>query len=121
MSFTQTYSQTILDYAFPLSGATDHIAYSTNGTSEFAGLTRTPVGATGWAAATAAQPSVKSNDEILLSAAATSGGTVSHFAVFSQLTGGVQKTEWRPLAVARTIVTGDKLEWAVGDLDITLD
>ena len=69
---TNAESQATLDARFPTTGATDHIAYSTNGTSEFGGLARTAIGATGWAAATSADPSVKANANALTSAAASS-------------------------------------------------
>ena len=79
---TNAASQAALDFLFPTSAATSYIAYSTNGTSEWANLARTAVGATGWAAATAADPSVKANNALLTSAAvASSGGTVTHFAL----------------------------------------
>jgi hypothetical protein len=59
---TQALQQQVLDSTilFPTTAAVDHIAYSANGTTETTALTRTPIGATGWAAATAATPSVKS-------------------------------------------------------------
>lgn len=117
---TTAEAQATLDARFPTTGATDHIAYSTNGTSEFAGLARTAVGATGWAAATAADPSVKSNGSQLTSAAATGAGTVTHFAVFTASTAGTQRTDWTALAASRTVAIGDQLQWAVGDLDVTL-
>ena len=117
---TNAEAQATLDARFPTTGATDYIAYSINGTSEFAGLARTAVGATGWAAATAADPSVKANSGTLTSAAATSGGTVSHFAVFSASTGGTQRTDWTTLSTARTVATGDQLQWAAGALQVTL-
>jgi hypothetical protein len=117
---TTTESQATLDARFPVTGGTDYIAWSTNGTSEFAGLARTAVGATGWAAATAADPSVKANANTLTTAAATSGGTVSHFAVFNASTAGTQRTDWTALATARAILTGDQLQAAAGALQITL-
>ena len=119
--FTQAYQQSLLDYAFPTSGGTDYIAYSVNGTSEFSGLKRTAIGATGWSAATAATPSVKQNGTAVTSEAATAGGTVSHFAIFSAATGGTQKIDWTPLASPRTVATGDQIAWAVGAAQITLD
>lgn len=119
--FTQSYQQTLLDYAFPTSAATDHIAYSTNGTSEFASLARTAVGATGWAAATAATPSVKANNTALTSAAASGSGTITHFAIFSASSSGVQKTDWQALSSSRAVVSGDTLQWAIGALQVTLD
>lgn len=120
---TQALQQSVLDSAilFPTSGATDHIAYSVNGTSEFAGLARTPIGATGWAAATAATPSVKANNAALTSAAASSGGTITHYAVYSALTAGTQKMDWTLLTASRTLAIGDQLTWAIGACAVTLD
>lgn len=119
--FTQAYQQTVLDTAFPTTGGTDYIAYSTNGTSEAAILARTSVGATGWAAATAATPSVKANANALTSAAASGTGTISHFAIFSASTGGTQKIDWTALTASRAIVAGDQLTHAVGAISVTLD
>lgn len=119
--YTQAYQIDTLDRNHPTSANTDHIAYSVNGTSEAAIIARTSIGATGWAAATAATPSVKANNAALTSAAATGSGTVSHFAVYSASTGGTQKTDWTALTAGRAVVTGDTLQWAVGSLQITLD
>jgi hypothetical protein len=118
--FTTAEAQATLDARFPTTGATDYFAWSTNGTSEFAGLARTAVGATGWAAATSADPSVKANSGTVTTAAATSGGTVSHFAVFSASTGGTQRVDWTALDTARAILTGDQLQAAAGSLKVTL-
>lgn len=117
---TNAYSATVLDTLFPTSGAGDYIAYSTNGTSESGIFARTAIGATGWSAATVADPSVKSNANALTSAAAGSGGTITHFAVYSASSGGTQKTDWTALTASRTVIAGDTLTWAVGDLDVTL-
>lgn len=119
--FTPAYQKTLLDYAFPTTGATDHIAYSAGGTSEFAGLARTAIGATGWSAATAATPSVKTNADQITSAAATAGGGLTHFAIFSAATGGVQKTDWEPLSIARAVQVDDQIIWPAGALQVTLD
>jgi hypothetical protein len=119
--YTQAYCQTVLDANHPTSANGDHIGYSVNGSTEFAGLARTPIGATGYAAATAAQPSIKGNNGILTSAAATSGGAVTYFAVFSALTAGVQKTDWTLLAAAKTVAINDQLQWAANALQITMD
>lgn len=119
--FTQARKQAILDSEYPTSASTDHIAYSTNGSSEAAGvMARTAIGATGWAAATAASPSVKANNAALTSAAAGSGGTITHFAVFSASSGGTQKTDWTALTTSRTVIAGDQLSWAIGALAISL-
>lgn len=109
-----------LDARFPVSGGTDHIAYSADGSTEWGGLARTPIGATGWAAATAADPAVKANAAQLTSAAASSGGTVTHFAIYSALTAGTQRTDWQALTTPRTLAIGDQLQWAVGAAQITL-
>lgn len=118
---TTTESQATLDARFPTTGGTDYIAYSTNGTSEFANLARTSIGATGWAAATAADPSVKANANALTSAAVvTAGGTVTHFAIYSASSGGTQRTDWTALAASRTLGVGDTMSWAVGACQVTL-
>jgi hypothetical protein len=109
-----------LDARFPITGGTDHIAYSIDGTSEWTGLARTPVGATGWAAATSADPAVKANGAALTTAAATAAGTVTHFAVFSALSAGTQRTDWQALTASKPVAVGDQLQWAVGALQVTL-
>lgn len=117
---TNAESQATLDARFPVTGGSDYIWYSTNGTSEFAGLARTAIGATGWAAATSADPSVKANANVLTSAAATTAGTVTHFAVGPGPTGGVARTDWTALTTPRTLAIGDQLQWAVGAASVTL-
>ena len=117
---TNAESQATLDARFPTTGGTDYIAYSTTGTSEFAGMARTAIGATGWAAATAADPSVKANAAALTSAAATAGGTISHFAIMSASTGGTQRTDWTALTASKTVAIGDTVSWAIGDCKVTL-
>lgn len=118
---TQAEAQATLDQRFPTAGATDHVAYSTNGTSESAILARTAVGATGWAAATAAQPSVKANANELISDAASGAGTITHFAIYSASVGGTQRTDWTAVGTPKAIVAGDSVRWLAGDLRITLD
>ena len=113
--------QATLDARFPTSGATDYIGYSVNGTAEWSGLARTAIGATGWAAATNANPSRKANAALLTSAAATAAGTVSHFAVFSASPGGYQRTDWQVFAEAKPLGVGDKLTHAIGAIGISLD
>lgn len=117
---TTAESQATLDARFPTSGGGDYIAYSTNGTTEFGGLARTAIGATGWAAATSADPSVKANANVLTSAAATAAGTVTHAAVFSASTAGTQRTDWTALTASRTLAIGDQLQHAVGAIAVTL-
>lgn len=117
---TNAESVATLDARFPTTGGTDYIAYSTNGTSESGIFARTAVGATGWAAATNADPSVKANGSSLTTAAAASGGTITHFAVYSASSGGTQRTDWTALTASRAVLTGDTLTWAVSALAITL-
>ena len=119
--YTQAYQQTVLDWAHPTTANGDYIAWSINGTTETSLLVRTAIGATGWAAATAATPSVKANAAVLTSAAATGAGSVGWFAVFSASTGGVQKTDWQALDNARAIDVGTTLQAAVGALKVTLN
>ena len=117
---TNTESQATLDARFPTTGATDYIAYSANGTSETGSLARTAIGATGWAAATAADPSVKAIANALTSAAATGAVTITHFAVFTASSGGTQRTDWTALGTSKTLAIGDKVTWAAGSLQVTL-
>lgn len=118
--FTITEAQAILDQRFPTTAGGDYIAYSANGTSETASLARTAVGATGWAAATAADPSVKANANALTSAAATGAVTVSHACVYSASTAGTQRTDWQALGTAKTLATGDQVSFAAGAFTVTL-
>ena len=117
---TNAEAQATLDARFPTTGATDHIAWSVNGTSEFASLARTPIGATGWAAATAADPSVKANSVALTSAAASGSGTVTHWAIFSAVTAGTQRTDWTALSASKAVTSGDQLTVAIGAVSVTL-
>jgi len=125
---TTTESQATLDARFPVTGGGDYVAYSTNGTTEFAGLARTSIGATGWAAATAADPSVKANANALTSAAATATTTNAtiYYSIYSASTAGTQRTDWTALTddagAARTfsLAVGDKLTHGVGKIAVTL-
>lgn len=117
---TNAESAATLDLRFPTTGATDHVAYSVNGTTEWTGLARTAVGATNWAAATVADPSVKQNVAALTSATATEAGTVSHYAIFTAATLGTQRTDWVAFTTPRALIIGDSVEWAAGALKVTL-
>lgn len=117
---TNAESLATLDARFPTSGGTDYIAYSANGTSETGSLARTAIGATGWAAATSADPSVKANANALTSAAASGSVTVSHFAIYSASTSGTQRTDWTALAASKALTTGDQLTHAIGAIAVTL-
>lgn len=119
--FTIGECQAILDNRFPTTGGGDYIAYSVNGSSEWANLARTAIGATGWAAATNADPSVKANANVLTSGAVvTAGGTVTHFAIFNASTAGTQRTDWTALSASRALSIGDSVQWAVGACAISL-
>lgn len=118
--FTNAEAQLTLDARFPTTGGTDYVAYSANGTSETASLARTSVGATGWAAATSADPSVKANAAVLTTANASAGVTITHFAVYTASTGGTQRTDWTALTAPRTLASGEGTSWAIGALQVTL-
>lgn len=120
MGLSISASQTALDTLFPTSANGTYLGYSVNGTSEFAGLARTAVGATGWSAATSADPSVKANSTALTSAALSSGGTISHVAVFSAVTAGTQLTDWQAVGTAKTLGVGDNVTIAISAVQITL-
>jgi hypothetical protein len=116
MGLTIATSQVALDAAL---AAGDFFAWSVNGTSETANLARTAVAA--WTAASAADPSVKSNNGALTSAAVITGQTiVTHFAVYSASTAGTQKVDWQALDTPRTLQIGDTLTIAANALKVTL-
>lgn len=118
---TTAESAATLDSRFPTSGATDYIAYSTNGTSEWSGIARTAIGATGWASATAADPSVKANNGTIVSANASEAGSPSHYAIFTASTNGTQRTDWTAFTGgAKTLAIGDNLKHEAGDISVTL-
>ena len=117
---TTAEAQAALDFLFPTSGASDFIAYSTDGTTETGILARTAIGATGWAAATAADPSVKANGSILTTATATGAGAITHFRVMTESSGGAARTDWTALTASKTLAIGDSATWAVGALKVTL-
>ena len=117
---TNAESKATLDSRFPTTGGTDYIAWSADGSTEFAGLARTAIGATGWAAATTADPSVKANGAALTSAAASTGGTVTSFAIYSAATAGTQRTDWTALTSSRTLGVGDTLSIATSAIGVTL-
>lgn len=125
---TNAESLATLDARFPTTGGGDYVAYSINGTSEWSGMARTAIGATGWAAATNADPSVKANANALTSAAAsatTSAATIS-YAIYSASTSGTQRTDWTALtdnagsARTFTLAIGDQITHAVGKIAVTL-
>jgi len=118
--FTNYASKAALDLLLPTTGGTSYVAWSVNGTSEFASLARTAIGATGWAAATLADPSVKANAAALTSAAASGAGTISHFAIFDASTSGNQITDWTALSASKAVVSGDQLTAAIGAIAVTL-
>ena len=114
--YTQAGQQFILDAAFP-NGTTAHtVGWSVNGTGEWSGMARTPIGT--YAAATATNPSWKSNAAKPTSAASTAAGTVTHYAVLTAALGGTQLSIWKPLAAGVQVAVGGKLEVNAGDLDL---
>lgn len=125
---TTAESLATLDVRFPTTGGGDYVAYSINGSSEWSGMVRTAIGATGWASATNADPSAKANANALTSAGATSttsAATIS-WAIYSASTSGTQRTDWQALtddsgsARTFTLAAGDKITHSVGKLGVTL-
>lgn len=125
MGLTTTESKATLDARFPTTGGTDYIGYSADGTTESTAVARHAVGATGWAAATTADPSVKSNAAALASPAVTATATITHAAVFTASTGGTQRTDWQRITDAGTpkdlvLAVGDTITWGIGKFQIRL-
>lgn len=119
--FTDAESAATLDQRYPTTGASDYLAYSEDGSTETTDLARTAVGATGWAAATTADPSVKANASTLVTDDASADLALTHFRVMDAATGGNARSDWTALTGSPvTILTGEHGEWAAGDLQITL-
>jgi len=55
---------------------------------------------------------------VITSAAASGAAVVTHFAVMSS--SGTLRTDWTALSASKTLATGDKLEWAIAALAVTL-
>lgn len=120
---TNQESADTLDVRFPVTGATDYVAYSEDGSTESAKIARHAVGATGWAAATVADPAVKANAVALSSPAASAAGTITHFRVAKS--DGTPRTDWTKITsggtdAPKTVAVGDSITWAVGKLQVTL-
>lgn len=113
---TQARQQVVLDTEF---AAGDYIAWSANGTSETASLARTAVVA--WTSASAATPSVKQNSGALTSAAASADVLVTHWAVFSAASAGIQRIDWTPLTESKDLDAGDQITLAAGAFKVTID
>lgn len=113
--FTNAFSKTVLDSQIANG---DHVLWSENGTSESSNLAGTTI--TTFAAATTADPSVKSNSGAYETAAATGACTISHWSLWDS-TETTQKTDWIALSGgSETLAVDDKLSIADGELDITL-
>ena len=55
---------------------------------------------------------------VTFAAASTAAGTVTHYAVFTAASGGIQLSAWKPLAAGVQVAVGGKLEVNAGDLDL---
>jgi hypothetical protein len=115
-SLTTVRKKAMIDYELATGGAHTHIGYSINGTSETSIVARTPISRLGgWSTPIAASTYAPANASAGDSDAANGGGTVTHYATFSALSGGTQLTDW----IATTdpdpvLVTGGKLTHAAG-------
>lgn len=77
--------------------------------------------ATNWPAASAADPTVKSNGTVITFPAATANwGTISHAGWFTALTGGTP-VDWGALGTATAVNTGTTASFAIGALQVQLD
>lgn len=93
----------------------NQVAWSENGTSESSNLAATTVTLK---SATVANPSVKSNNGALESAAASADCTITHFAFKNSSTG--LQTTWNQLSQAAVLLAGGKITAADGSLSENL-
>lgn len=94
----------------------------TGGGTEVSGVNYARVVCNAWDAATAASPSVAQNTGAINFATPGAGGwgTVTHFALFDQSSGG-NLLGWAALGTSKTINAGDTVSFAAGALDVTMD
>lgn len=69
---------------------------------------------------TAAAGALANAVAITFAQASASWGTVTHFAIMDATTAG-NMLAWGTLSASKTIDNGDTAEFAIGDLDVTLD
>lgn len=114
--FTTAFSRTTLDAAI-VNG--DVIRYSENGSSAGTHVAATSIAA--WTAATNADPAHRVNTAAVDSAGCDADTiTISHFAIWDSAS-AVQKTDWVALGGgSRVLMTGDKISWAAGAIDVTM-
>lgn len=131
--FTDFLENEVLDHLFSAATytapATTYIALSTTTPTDAGGNFTEPVGnnyarvaftndATNWPAASGG---AKSNGvAITFPEASGSWGTVTHVGIYDASSGG-NLLCWGALTVSKAITSGDTAQFAVGDLDITLD
>jgi hypothetical protein len=91
------------------------------------GYAATEVESTDWAAATAANPSVKLNDEIVeVTAAAggtwSGGANMTHFALWNHASNRAAANfiGWGPLTVPMPVIVGNPVSFPVGTLAMSL-
>lgn len=93
-----------------------HIGFSTNGATETGIVARMAVPG-GWTTPAAANPYEPSNASAGESAAASGGGTITHYAGFTASSGGTQITEWIPVTDPDPVlIAGGKLSIAANAL-----
>ena len=135
-SFGDYLEKELLDHVFGNAAyaapATLYLALSTaDPTDDGSGLTEPAGGsyarlavannATNWPAATGTTPTLKSNGVQFDFATATSSwGTITHMAIMDAASGGNMLAHG-VLSSAKTVDSGDSVNFKVGELDITLD
>lgn len=114
--FITAFARTTLDAAI-VNG--DVVRYSENGSSASTHVAATTIAA--WTASTDADPAHRVSTAAVDSAGCDADTiAISHFSVWS--TGSAaQKTDWVALGGGtRTLMTGDKISWAAGAIDVTM-
>lgn len=110
MALTPAACRTGLDSA--LTGVT-HVEWSENGSTVSAKVAATAVTLESAVDQTTYQrKGIDVASPPLLSAAASSGGTITHWRFTTASTGGTAKTSWNPLTTPATLVTGGQISLA---------
>ena len=114
--FTVAYARTQLDAGI-VNG--DVLRYSENGAAASTHVAATSIAA--WTAATNADPAHRVNTGAVDSAGCDADTiSITTFSVWDSAS-AVQKTDWVALGGGtRVLMTGDKISWAAGAIDVTM-
>jgi len=124
--FSRYASREILDHVFKVGAYTPatnlYVALYNAGPTECTGTGYAREICNAWDAATDADPSVVDNTNIIdFGNGAADWGTLTHFAILDNSSGGNLITDITALTASKAVGAGDPVTFAAGALQVTLD